>query len=62
MWYSKAWWPSTVSLGNTENTSEDIHWTEEQAKAVCRRLEKEGFGGDGKIFPIKTEYAEIPAH
>lgn len=41
-------------LGNTNNISEDTHDTKEQAEAVCRMLERDGFGGNGQIFPIRT--------
>lgn len=48
---SKALWPEgTIAY----NPSEDSHDTESAAFHVCKRLEKEGFGGDGKIFPIRT--------
>lgn len=32
----------------------DSHYSEESAEAVCRLLQREGYGGDRKIFPIKT--------
>ncbi len=57
---SKAWWPKdTVSdfLGN--NITTDSHYSEGEAIAVCARLELEGFGGERKIFPLKTEVIEI---
>jgi hypothetical protein len=38
---------------NSETTS-DEHDTREQAQAVCDMLEREGFGGEGKMFPVKT--------
>jgi hypothetical protein len=41
-------------LGNVDNISEDTHDTKEQAEAVCRLLERDGFGGNGKFFPIRT--------
>lgn len=58
---SKAYWPKDagLSLGNTECSSTDTHDTEEQAQAVCSALHKHGFGGEGKIFPVKT--VVIPA-
>lgn len=37
----------------------DFHETEEQAKAVCKMLERDGFGGKGVIFPIKTWVEKI---
>jgi hypothetical protein len=37
-----------------EHVSTDNHHSESEAVAVCKRLESEGFGGDGQYFPIKT--------
>jgi hypothetical protein len=51
---SNAEWPKTVSLGNTDNTSSDTHDTHEQAQAVCDWLNLKGFGGNGKVFPLRT--------
>lgn len=52
MFTSNAEWPEGTISGST--TSQDIHQTEEAAKAVCDMLEVQGFGGEGKIAPIKT--------
>ncbi len=53
---SKALWPEDSGIkdkyGRPE--SKDSHDTEAQAKAVCRALGRDGFGGEGKVFPIKT--------
>lgn len=56
MYKSIAVWPDTISVGNIQgkNESEDIHTTRDQAEAVCRLLERYGFGGEGKIFPLLT--------
>jgi transcription elongation factor Elf1 len=51
---SNAQWPDCVAMGNAENTSTDDHYTEKEAESICKMLEKDGFGGDGLIFPIKT--------
>jgi len=60
MWQSTAKWPyPNVDLGNTDNTSTDKHATEEEALAVCRSLEENGFGGDGRVFPLETRVKEI---
>lgn len=57
---SIAWWPyPSVDLGDEENKSEDNHHDRESAESVCRMLETRGFGGDGKIFPLKTEVDPI---
>lgn len=37
-----------------DDTTTDEHETKEQAEAVCKRLEKEGLGGERCHFPIKT--------
>ncbi len=39
---------------NLCNMTQDDHETEEQAIAVCRMLEKEGLGGEGRIYPFET--------
>ena len=39
--------------------SEDFHDTEEQANAVCRMLERDGFGGMGVIFPVRTMVEKV---
>ena len=53
---SIALWPANekLYLSSVNNQTEDTHDTESQAKCVCWRLEKDGFGGDRQIFPIKT--------
>jgi hypothetical protein len=58
---SIAVWPDTIKVGNIvgRNESSAIHNTEEQAKAVCRMLKRDGFGGEGKIFPTKTRVERI---
>jgi len=53
---SKAQWKKEdfEYFGNKDLISEDTHDTKEQAEAVCRLLERDGFGGNGKFFPIRT--------
>ena len=46
-WTSNAVWPDG-------ETSTDEHDTEEQARAVCRILRRDGMGGLREIFPKKT--------
>lgn len=59
-WVSIAKWPyPQVRLGNGDNTSADNHDTKEQAISVIQRLELEGFGGNGMIFPIETYVFEL---
>lgn len=47
-------WPDDVSTGKIPNESTDEHPTKAHAEAVCRGIEKEGFGGKRKIFPLST--------
>lgn len=56
-WKSVAVWPDELHVPN--DISEDEHDTEDQAKGVCQLLEKEGFGGERKVFPIKTYVEHI---
>lgn len=46
------WPPGTISGGN--DTSDDTHDTREQAEAVCQLLRRNGFGGCGQVFPVRT--------
>lgn len=48
---SFAQWPAGTCPGDI---SFDSHESKKHAEGVCRRLNKEGFGGQGKVFPIKT--------
>ncbi len=62
---SVARWPLNVgiSLDSPNNESSDIHNFSLLARAICARLEREGFGGDGKIFPLETRVEMVlPAH
>jgi hypothetical protein len=55
MWTSKAEWPKgTISQSRANDITTDDHPTEAQARAVCRMLERDGLGGEGKIFPVRT--------
>jgi hypothetical protein len=57
---SVAKWPyPDVRLGNSSNSSTDTHETKEQALAVIRGLEREGFGGQGRVFPIEVYITEV---
>lgn len=55
---SVAKWPSEVCLGRKDNLSMDMHSSGDvglnTAYSIIRLLEQNGFGGDGKIFPLKT--------
>lgn len=50
---SFAKWPEGTT-GLSDDTTFDTHETESAAAAVCRMLERDGFGGEGKIFPLMT--------
>lgn len=52
-WKSFAKWPFNGS------TTSDGHDTKDQAVAVCRMLEKDGWGGEGEYFPSKTWIEKI---
>lgn len=58
---SIAVWPDTIKVGNVagKNESDDIHDTEEQAAAVCKMLERDGYGGDREVFPLSTRVEPI---
>ena len=60
-WRSIAVWPDTIRVGNVvgKNESDDTHDSKEQAEAVCKLLEKEGFGGNGHVFPISTRVEPV---
>jgi len=52
-WESWARWPAGV-MGKQEQNSMDFHDSDEQAEAVCQMLKRDGFGGNGKAFPLAT--------
>lgn len=59
---SYARWPDDTvafSMNGTQITTND-HNSEEEAQAVCNMLERDGFGGDEKIFPVETWVTPIP--
>ncbi len=57
---SIAVWPDTIRVGNVigKNESSDTHRSKEEAEGVCVMLERHGFGGDGKVFPLSTRVEE----
>jgi hypothetical protein len=59
--HSFAQWPDTVNTGRSDHVSTDDHDTREAALAVCRELVRSGFGGDGKVFPLRAWIEPIPA-
>lgn len=52
---SNAEWPSACGV----ESSSDTHDTEEAARCVCRMLEENGFGGQGRFFPLRTWVAPV---
>ena len=59
---SHARWPADVYTGiDGTSISKDKHGTPEEAHAVCERLKRDGFGGEGKHFPISTWVLEVEA-
>jgi len=61
MYESWAKWPyPEVQLGNEENISTDEHPSKEHAEAIIKMLKRDGFGGEGKIFPIATGICPLP--
>ncbi len=53
---SNALWPAELSGVSVygDSISTDTHDTEAQAHAICRALQRHGFGGEGKVFPLRT--------
>ena len=51
-------WPKgQFPFGNDVST--DKHRDKESAQCVCDALEKEGWGCEGRVFPVKTWVSEI---
>jgi hypothetical protein len=54
-WDSFAEWPKgSIVQSRANDITTDTHLTEPAAQAVCRMLERDGLGGEGKIFPLRT--------
>ena len=54
-WTSNAQWPKGLICQRRANDkTTDFHPTEAAARAVCRMLERDGLGGEGKVFPLRT--------
>jgi hypothetical protein len=50
---SWAEWPPIHPAAPNEQSA-DTHDTQEKAEAVCKMLERDGLGGERKVFPIRT--------
>jgi len=58
-YYSNAEWPEgTYSNQYGKPISSDNHRSLNNAFAVCKGLERDGFGGDGEVFPVRTWVSE----
>lgn len=54
-WTSNAQWPEgSICQRRANDKTTDFHDTEAQARAVCRMLERDGLGGEGNVFPLRT--------
>ncbi len=47
-------WPKEVSLGSSDNSSEDTHIDEAGAISVCKTLIEEGLGCNRQHYPVKA--------
>ncbi len=57
---SNALWPPGVCASQWgDGISTDKHRTEEEAESCCRWLLRVGFGGEGKVFPLRVWVSEI---
>lgn len=57
-WKSWAQWP-IGTIGFDDEITTDTHDARDSAEAVCNRLMVEGFGGMGKIFPLRTRAYKV---
>jgi len=55
MYTSNAQWDLEVYSGSKgDGITTDNHSSQKEAQSVCDMLEKKGFGGDERAFPIRT--------
>lgn len=54
-------WPPGTPGADEGGESHDTHRDKESALAVCRAIERDGLGGDGKIFPLSTRVEPVEA-
>lgn len=43
-----------LDLPYPHDKSQDLHDTYDSARSVCDRLQSDGYGGGGQIFPVRT--------
>ena len=54
-WTSNAQWPKgAICRTCAEDKTTDVHDTEAAAQAVCNMLQRDGLGGEGKVFASRT--------
>lgn len=57
---SNALWPRGVCHSMYgDNISTEVNQSEKHAKVICDLLEKEGFGGEKRAFPICTWVSDV---
>ncbi len=58
---SIAVWPASVNVDdpNGKNETDDTHATRLSAECVCKALQRDGLGGERKVFPISTRVEEV---
>lgn len=60
-WTSNAQWPKgSICQRRANDKTTDSHLTEAAAGAVCRMLARDGLGGEGKVFPLRTWVENTP--
>jgi hypothetical protein len=54
-------WESKVYINEYgDPVSTDEHDTKERAESICNMIKRDGFGGQGVDFPVKTWVSELP--
>ena len=54
MFKSFAEWPKGQTCLGDRNITSDNHESQDQARAVCHRLERDGWAGEREVFPVRT--------
>ena len=55
---SNAQWP-IGQFPSGHDVTTDSHDSEQEAESVCEILERDGWGGERKVFPLKTWTEEV---
>lgn len=62
-WQSNVVWPNgSIYAINDDYTTSDLHEKRSDAVAVCNMLTKDGLGGEGKIYPMRTSVEVTLCH